>query len=59
MKKIEPTQARAVVGGGFFKKLFKISTGAAVFGALDPVTQGIVGGGVGSKLAYDSIDQIM
>ena len=59
MKKIETSQARAVVGGGFFKSLFKISTGAALFGAMDPVTQGIVGAGVGSKLAFDSVDQVM
>ena len=37
MKKIETSQARAVVGGGFFKSLFKISTGAGLLGGGDPV----------------------
>jgi hypothetical protein len=41
MKKIQASQARAVVGGGFFKSLFKASTGGLI-GLADPVTVGTV-----------------
>jgi len=58
MKKIETSQARAVVGGGFFKSLFKISTGAGVFGSLDPVTQGVVGAAVGGALTKASVKML-
>jgi hypothetical protein len=42
MKKIQASQARAVVGGGFFKSLFKVST-LGLGGAIDPVTAGVIG----------------
>lgn len=37
MKKIQASQARTVVGGGFFKSLVKISTGG-LLASIDPVT---------------------
>jgi len=42
MKKINKSQSRAIVGGGFFKSLFKAST-LGLGGAIDPVTAGVIG----------------
>jgi hypothetical protein len=42
MKQMQKSQARAIVGGGFFKSLFKIST-FGLGGAIDPVTVGTAG----------------
>jgi len=42
MKQIKKSQARAIVGGGFFKSLFKISS-LGLGGAVDPVTAGVIG----------------
>jgi len=58
MKKIQASQARAVVGGGFFKSLVKISTGGLV-GLADPVTVGtvaaIAGGAASTSIARQSM----
>jgi hypothetical protein len=51
MKKIQASQARAVVGGGFFSSLVKISTGGLLASG-DPVaaaTAIAVGGGAASR----------
>jgi hypothetical protein len=45
MKQIQKSQARAIVGGGFFKSLFKVAT-FGLTGAVDPVTAAGVGGAV-------------
>lgn len=52
MKQIQKSQARAIVGGGFFKSLFKIST-FGLAGAVDPVTAATVGGMVGGHQAVE------
>jgi hypothetical protein len=49
MKKIQASQARAVVGGGFFKSLFKVSTGGLLL--TDPVAGAVVTTGIGGAIS--------
>lgn len=52
MKKIDKSQARAIVGGGFFSKLKKALFGVPTFGVvagIDPVTTTIVSSVKGAR----------
>jgi len=59
MKQIETSQARAVVGGGFFKSLFKISTGFGVGSStlLDPVAMTVASAVVTTKSAIRQVQR--